>query len=82
MYRIYSSALDSMARTRLKRCIECKKFGLKDKCQDCGKSTEVVAPLKYSPEDSQGTRRRKRLNAGSQEWVESLPSIKGEDSDE
>ena len=43
---------------------------------------EVVAPLKYSPEDSQGARRRKRLDAGSEEWIESLPSIEGDYSDE
>tara|TARA_B100000282_G_C31623091_1_gene440277 strand:- start:298 stop:429 length:132 start_codon:yes stop_codon:yes gene_type:complete len=32
------------------------------------------APLKYSPEDPQGKRRREREDAGSDEWVESLPS--------
>ena len=74
--------MDSMVRTKLKRCTKCKKFGLKDKCEDCGISMEVVAPLKYSPEDSQGARRRKRLDAGSEEWIESLPSIEGDYSDE
>jgi len=39
---------------------------------------EVVAPLKYSPEDPQGNRRRKRLDAGSKEWLESLPTTKKE----
>jgi|TARA_B110000495_G_C22506825_1_gene310456 hypothetical protein len=37
---------------------------------------DVVAPLKYSPEDPQGNRRRQRLDAGSDEWVDSLPSTK------
>jgi|TARA_B100001250_G_scaffold85993_1_gene71130 hypothetical protein len=32
------------------------------------------SPLKYSPEDPQGARRRERQDAGSDEWVESLPS--------
>ena len=35
---------------------------------------ESAAPLKYSPEDPQGARRRKRQNAGSEEWIESLPN--------
>jgi hypothetical protein len=39
---------------------------------------EAVAPLKYSPEDPQGNRRRKRLDAGSKEWIESLPTTKKE----
>ena len=39
---------------------------------------EVVAPLKYSPEDPQGNRRRKGLDAGSKEWIESLPTTKKE----
>jgi|TARA_X000000368_G_scaffold108322_1_gene84172 hypothetical protein len=32
------------------------------------------APLKYSPEDPQGKRRREREGAGSDEWADSLPS--------
>jgi len=43
----------------------------------------TVAPLKYSPEDPQGARRRQRVNAGSDEWINSLPTprkvIKGEE---
>tara|TARA_Y100000588_G_scaffold347579_1_gene396504 strand:- start:888 stop:1022 length:135 start_codon:yes stop_codon:yes gene_type:complete len=35
---------------------------------------ESAAALKYSPEDPQGARRRKRQDAGSKEWIESLPS--------
>jgi hypothetical protein len=30
--------------------------------------------LKFSPEDPQGARRRQRMNAGSDEWIEALPS--------
>ena len=40
---------------------------------------EAVAPLKFSPEDPQGARRRKRFDAGSKEWVKSLPSAREED---
>ena len=39
---------------------------------------EVVAPLKYCPEDPQGNRRRERLDAGSKEWLESLPTTRKE----
>ena len=63
-----------MARTRLQRCNECKTFGLGSKCEKCGGRMESAAALKYSPEDPQGARRRKRQDAGSKEWVESLPS--------
>jgi len=42
---------------------------------------ESAAPLKFSPEDPQGARRRKRQNAGSDEWVESLPSPQKEEED-
>ncbi len=54
-----------MVRSKLKRCVSCKEYGLGEKCNDCGNILEVVAPLKYSPEDPQGNRRRKRLDAGS-----------------
>ena len=40
---------------------------------------EAVAPLKFSPEDPQGARRRKRVDAGSDEWVETLPSSRKEE---
>tara|TARA_B100000686_G_C16799846_1_gene985138 strand:- start:2728 stop:2859 length:132 start_codon:yes stop_codon:yes gene_type:complete len=40
---------------------------------------ESAAALKFSPEDPQGARRRKRQDAGSEEWVDSLPSPKTEE---
>jgi len=43
---------------------------------------ESVAPLKFSPEDPQGARRRKRVDAGSEEWLNQLPSAEGDDTDE
>ena len=67
-----------MARSKLKRCLSCDKYGLETNCDICGRLMEVVAPLKYSPEDPQGNRRRKRLDAGSKKWVESLPTTKKE----
>ncbi len=73
--------IPSMARTRLQRCKDCRSFGLGSKCKDCGGEMESAAPLKFSPEDPQGARRRKRQNAGSDEWVESLPSPQKEEED-
>jgi len=42
----------------------------------------AVSPMKYSPEDPQGARRRKRMNVGSEEWLESLPTTRKEESEE
>ena len=50
-------------------------------CAECGGMMVAVAPLKYSPEDPQGARRRKRVDAGSDEWVESLPTAREEESE-
>jgi len=70
-----------MARTRLQRCKDCRGFGLGPKCKDCEGEMESAAALKFSPEDSQGARRRKRQDAGSDEWVKSLPSPKKKEGD-
>jgi rRNA maturation protein Nop10 len=67
-----------MARTKLQRCKKCKTFGLGTECSECGGPMEAVAPLKFSPEDPQGARRRKRVDAGSDEWVDSLPTPRKE----
>ena len=40
---------------------------------------EAVASLKFSPEDPQGARRRKRQDAGSKKWIKSLPSARKEE---
>ena len=50
-----------MVRTKLQRCKDCEEYGLGDICKHCGGKMETVAPLKYSPEDPQGTRRRKSV---------------------
>lgn len=72
-----------MVRTKLQRCKDCEEYGLEDICKKCQGKMETVAPLKYSPEDSQGTRRRQRVDAGSDEWIEALPTprkvIEGEE---
>jgi rRNA maturation protein Nop10 len=72
-----------MVRTKLQRCIDCGEYGLGDICKSCNGKMTAVAPLKYSPEDPQGARRRQRVDAGSEEWIESLPTprevIKGEE---
>ncbi len=35
----------------------------------------AASPLKFSPEDRQGERRRQRKGVGSGSWSSSLPSI-------
>jgi hypothetical protein len=42
----------------------------------------AVSPMKYSPEDPQGARRRKRLDVGSKEWFASLPTPRVDGSEE
>ncbi len=49
-------------------------YGLGPECKECGDMMVSSAPLKYSPEDAQGKRRREREKAGSEDWVDSLPS--------
>ena len=63
-----------MVRSKLQYCKSCDLYGLGPDCDVCGKVMVTSAPLKYSPEDPQGKRRRERENAGSDEWVQSLPS--------
>ena len=41
---------------------------------------ESAASLKFSPEDPQGSRRRKRQDAGSEKWVKSLPTPRKDDA--
>ena len=72
-----------MVRTKLQRCIDCGEYGLGENCKSCNGKMVAVAPLKYTPEDPQGARRRQRVDAGSDKWVESLPTprkvIEGEE---
>jgi len=65
---------DWMVRTKLQRCTACGEYGLGVRCKECGAPMVAVSPMKYSPEDPQGARRRKRLDVGSKEWLESLPT--------
>ncbi|MGB1777807.1 MAG: nucleolar RNA-binding Nop10p family protein [Candidatus Thalassarchaeaceae archaeon] len=62
-----------MPRSKLQRCPSCDSYGFKRLC-DCGGTRVAVAPLKYSPEDPQGDRRRTREGWGTDEWVAQLPS--------
>ena len=70
-----------MARTRLQRCTVCGEYGLAEECKECrGKMTSAV-PLKFSPQDAQGARRRQREDAGSDEWIEALPTPRKEEDE-
>ena len=41
----------------------------------------AVAPMKYSPQDAQGARRRQREGAGTDEWIEELPTPRKEEDE-
>lgn len=41
----------------------------------------AVAPMKYSPQDAQGARRRQREDAGTDEWIEELPTPRKEEDE-
>ena len=70
-----------MARTRLQRCTVCGEYGLAEECKECGGKMTAVAPMKYSPQDAQGARRRLREDAGSDEWIEELPTPRKEENE-
>ena len=70
-----------MARTRLQRCTDCGEYGLGEECKDCGGKMTSVAPLKFSPQDAQGARRSQRETAGSDEWIEELPTPSKEEDE-
>ncbi|MGY5142383.1 MAG: RNA-protein complex protein Nop10 [Nitrosopumilus sp.] len=36
---------------QLRKCLECKKFTLKDKCDKCSIGTISAHPAKFSPDD-------------------------------
>ncbi len=67
-----------MARSKMQKCSSCGTYTLDTTCKECGSPAEAAAPLKFSPEDPQATRRRKFLKVTEKEWAESLPSPKKE----
>jgi len=46
---------------RLRKCISCKKYTLKEICSNCGQRTILPYPPKYSPQDKFGKFRRVAL---------------------
>ena len=75
-------ARGGVAGTRLEKGTAWGEYGLGEECKECGGKMITVAPLKYSPEDAQGARRRQRENAGSDEWIEKLPTPRKGDEEE
>ena len=71
-----------MGRSNLQKCPECSRYSLESECPDCGSKMRAAAPLKFSPEDRQGERRRQRKGIGSGAWAKSLPSIEDSDGEE
>ena len=45
-------------RSSIRKCPECGRYSLKDKCQDCNSDTVSAHPAKYSPDDRYGKYRR------------------------
>ena len=66
----------------MQRCSSCGEYGLVTRCKECGGAMVAVSPMKYSPEDAQGARRRKRLDVGSEEWLASLPTPRDDGGEE
>jgi len=62
-----------MVRQKLQTCTTCGAHGLSTTCIKCGKPAQAAAPLKWSPDDHQASRRRERHSVESKEWVEKLP---------
>ena len=70
-----------MARTRLQRCTVCGEYGLAEECKECGGKLTSAVSLKFSPQDAQVARRRQREDAGSDEWIEALPTPRKEEEE-
>ncbi|MEA3558760.1 MAG: RNA-protein complex protein Nop10 [Candidatus Thermoplasmatota archaeon] len=45
-------------RSRIRKCRKCNLFSLRDKCPECGSTTENTFPPRYSPQDKYGRYRR------------------------
>jgi len=71
-----------MGRSNLQKCPKCARYSLASECPDCGTKMKAAAPLKFSPEDRQGERRRQRKGVESGDWAKSLPSIEETDGEE
>jgi len=76
------TGVEEMGRSKLQKCPKCARYALASECPECGIRMTVAAPLKFSPEDRQGERRRERKGVESGEWAQSLPSIEDKGSEE
>jgi H/ACA ribonucleoprotein complex subunit 3 len=43
----------------LKKCPECKKYTMREKCPSCGMQTQNPHPAKFNPKDKWGEYRRR-----------------------
>jgi len=46
-------------RSKLRKCLECDEYTLKEVCPICERRTIIAIPAKFSPEDSYGVYRRR-----------------------
>ncbi|MGB9577013.1 MAG: RNA-protein complex protein Nop10 [Candidatus Micrarchaeia archaeon] len=49
---------------KLRKCVACKAYTLKEECPKCGGETRAAHPPKYSPHDKYAEYRRKEKFAG------------------
>ncbi len=45
-------------RSHIRKCPECRRFTLEERCESCSVATENTFPPKFSPEDRYGKYRR------------------------
>ena len=53
---------------RLRKCLSCGIYTLKQKCPKCNTASNIAAPMKFSPEDKYGSYRRKAKKDGLVKW--------------
>ncbi|MHC1599129.1 MAG: RNA-protein complex protein Nop10 [Candidatus Methanofastidiosia archaeon] len=44
---------------KIRKCVICKEYTLRDKCPVCGGKASIAKPIKFSPEDRYANYRRK-----------------------
>jgi len=49
-------------KSKIRKCLNCKRYTLKEKCPVCGKTTVNPLPPRFSPIDKYGEYRRRLKN--------------------
>jgi len=59
---------------RIRKCLKCGTYTLKESCSRCSENTVTVGPARYSPQDPYGKYRRQmkeQINDSTREGAES-----------